>query len=295
MIDEKMLMPLWDNGLQKLWDWELEWSPESLLDRIRKLPKVNLKPKNVSQMRLHWRWWTGCTWVSWMNLLWTIGWEDLTDKIMEEAEQMAIADWRKNGSGWYRGAWTNVARKMWNKYYPDREVQTYLVWLDSPEAKAYLETGRPVHTSVNVNTAFWNQAYKGLVDKYNFSTWVWHATTHREWKIWKEFLDSWNIGEALKNDKKEWHSYEVIMEVFDKMPDRPQTLRTDVHIVLPTNIVPMITKDVPGWQWYSDSIKWLIENDLTTEKEYFKPQDKMTRAEMAVFMKRFYDKFIKKD
>jgi len=59
---------------------------------------------------------------------------------------------------------------MWNKYYPDREVQTYLVDIDSAEAKAYLATGRPVHTSINVNTAFWNQAYKGLVDKYNFST-----------------------------------------------------------------------------------------------------------------------------
>jgi len=67
-------------------------------------------------------------------------------------------------------------------------------------------------------------------------------------------------------------------------------MKDEAHIILPLEIITMITKDVPSNQRYSEAVQWMIENVITTETEKFRPQDNVTRAEMAVFMKRLYDK-----
>lgn len=288
----KFLIPevLGDNWLLKEWDWELDGSSQSLINKIKKLPKVILTNiQNRNQMVSHRRWDAGCTWVSWLNLVWTIMGKELTDAILNEWERMAKEDWWVEWKGWYRWSWLNVARKLWNKLYPNNQIQTYVVDIDSAEAKAYLATGRPVHTSINVDWYFWVQANAGKVDKNNFGTRMWHATIHKDWDWYKVFLDSvWK-----KRDDKFWSVYSVTDGVIKSM--FYNKLRKDVHIVLPDNIIPMIAQDVPSWQRYSDWVKFLIEEWLTTETEKFKPNDMMTRAEMATFLKRFYDKFIKKD
>lgn len=281
---------LGDNWLLKEWDWELDGSPQSILDKIRSLPQVDITNyQNRNQIMSHRRWETGCTWVSGMNLIWTIMWEELTDDLMNEAEQTALADWWRHWYWWWRWAGTNVARKMWNKYHPDNQVQTYLVRIDSPEAIAYLDSWRPLHTSINVNHRFWAYAYWWLVNKSDFSSWTGHATIHKDWDWYKLFLDS----AGFRRDDKFWVKYKVTDNVMDIKLNQLKTLRNDVHIVLPDNIIPMIASDVPTGQRYSEAIDWLIKEWLTTETKKFRPSDNVTRAEMAVFMKRLYDKINK--
>lgn len=84
------------------------------------------------------------------------------------------------GKGWSRGQGLNVARNIWNKHYPENKIETYVGSLDSPEVQAYLESGRLLHVSINVNHRRWSQAYQGKVNVANFTKGVGHATVFKE-------------------------------------------------------------------------------------------------------------------
>lgn len=56
--------------------------------------------------------------------------------------------------------------------------------------------------------------------------------------------------------------------------------------------------DVPEEHWAYNAVEWMAETGLTVGsgtidgKPAYKPEDPVTRAQMAVFLKRFHDKFI---
>lgn len=80
-----------DNGELCDTDWVLEGAPDSLLAKIQKLPKVEIKDYyNRNQMVEHGRWDTACTWVSGMNIVYTTMGVDIPEEHMIEAEQLAV-------------------------------------------------------------------------------------------------------------------------------------------------------------------------------------------------------------
>ena len=282
---------LWDNGEIVSTDWELSSDTElSLIEKIKLLPKRDWTINQLNQYQPHRRFDTACTWFSGWNAIWSNEWETLDYKTIETLDQQAQKDWRRPWRWWARGSWWNVARKVFNKMFPEKEIQTFVVNINSPEAKTYLETGRLMGVSINVDSRFWSQVFtKNKVDTTNFSQWGWHATVWKDEDWYKLFIDS--VGRRGEQQGIPYTIEDKIIEIKQK---ELFTLRTDAHISLPVNIVSMITSDVPKNQRYSEAIEWMIKEWLTTEVDKFRPHDNMTRAEMSVFLKRFYDKFMDK-
>jgi hypothetical protein len=65
-------------------------------------------------------------------------------------------------------------------------------------------------------------------------------------------------------------------------------IANNFHILLPKNIIKMITKDVPAWQRFSEWIEKMIELWMMTKNEAwnFRPFDTLTRAELATVVDR---------
>ena len=181
-----------------------------------------------------------------------------------------------------RGQWVDTMRKRWNERNPKNEVATFQVDVFSPEREEYMKIWWIAIISIRVDNDFYFDVRKdGDIDGKNFGKNYWHATTVRLLKNWLyQFIDSSFGKDGIYTIEKDRLKEFVL---FGNMKD-------EAHIILPLEIITMITKDVPSNQRYSEAVQWMIENVITTETEKFRPQDNVTRAEMAVFMKRLYDK-----
>lgn len=74
------------------------------------------------------------------------------------------------------------------------------------------------------------------------------------------------------------------------MNDPKRSMRSDFHFFIPKKIINMITKDVAEGQYYSDAVQRAIDNNITTEKDKFRPSEKITRAEAITWLYRYATK-----
>jgi hypothetical protein len=64
-----------------------------------------------------------------------------------------------------------VVRNDWNERNPENEVASFLLTLFSDEFWAYLDTGRCIVVSINVNLRFWADVLSdGRLDDMNFGS-----------------------------------------------------------------------------------------------------------------------------
>lgn len=277
-----------DNGQLQETDRELKWEDVSLISRIKSLPKINLKHFIMNQYQDHKRRDTGCTWVSGINNVYMIMGKTPTKETYERWEALAKKRWWKEWWPWSRWAWLDIGRIIHNEEYPNDPCHTFLVWMDSPELIAYLETGRSANVSITVDSRYrWQVLVHKKLVNMDFWPGGWHATIFK-WPKDKWFLDS--VGRRWAEFGTE---YFVTSEQIDIKRNKIYTLRNDVHIVLPVNIVPMIAKDVPVGQWYSEPVKKVIEAGIMSayDEGKFNPHEPVTRAMLAKVITDLIDKW----
>lgn len=278
----------WDDWNQQESDWLLEWD-DDLIKKIKELPPVPRYRFILNQYHLPERK-TSCTKFSAMNALWNdIGYEPTIEDIrrIEEKSKLAGRGW--TGKARYRAGWVDVVRRDWNERNPDNEVASYLLTMFSDEFWAYLETGRCIVVSINVWLKYWADVLSDWkLDDMNFWSWWGHATVlykESDWVV--RVIDS--VGTT-----KSWllwgRTYILTYWQLKDMVKPKYVMQQNCHIFIPKKIVKMITTDVAEWQFYSEAVKWAIDNKITTEVEKFRPSDNMTRAEAITWLYRLAKK-----
>jgi len=272
-------------------DWVLSGN-DDIMKEILKLDKAPDWEVVLSQYGRP-EWISSCTKFAAMNALFSDMWYYATLSDIQEIEQASIKAGFIVGKWRWRGAGVDVARRWWNAKFPDREVASFTITLFSDEFWKYLETGRTIICSISVSYKYWLdmlQDYK--LDRMDFTTGWWHATTFRYDGKVVRLLDSVTSG-SVKSWIHTEITYTMTIEQLREKADRLKTLRYEAHIFIPKNIIPMIMSDVPEWQWYSDAVKFVKDKKIMVwNDDKFRPTDPITRAEVAKVMHNFYTQVI---
>jgi hypothetical protein len=259
----------------------LSWDPE-ILKKIWLMKKMTWPNVVYSQYNdpAHV---SSCTKFAPINALATMYQKNFSDKEIQEIEKMSSDAGRRGVWFWrMRSQWVNVARKRRNKHNPTQEIVAYEIDIFSPEREAYMAIWWVAIVSIRVDTVRVRDVNDNLIiDGWDFGKNIGHATSMR---LWNRFLDS-----AFP---RKWWEYSIAQENLRRFMSGGNIAPT-CHIFLPLKFATMITKDVESNQRYAEAVKWMIENKITTETEKFRPHDTVTRAEMAVFLKRLHDKLSK--
>ena len=263
-------------------DWLLA-GDLSMIKQIQRLPIITVNtPRRYSQ-KIHARHKTSCTKFAPINAFANIFWYNFSRDEINEIEDLSIQRGFRIWWAWTRWQGVDTVRTRWNAKFPKNQVDTFVTDTLGKEFDLYLNRWYTAVVSIRVDIEWMKDiALDGDIDGDNFGHDYWHATAIR-------MLDNGDyqfIDSAFP--RRTW-LYTAKRDVLERFM-RNAHMQTRCHIILPHNTMPMIAKDVPTGQRFSDAIARMIKEWLTTETDKFRPQAQVTRAEMAVFLKRLYDK-----
>lgn len=289
-MSEDIKFPLiGDNWLSQDSDWLLSWE---LLEQIKKAGKASPFRSVLSQYAKA-EHLTSCTKFAPFNALCSdMGYTGKLEDI-NEVERLSVEAGFKVGNGRYRGMWVDCVRKRWNTKFPDNPVFSFVGELFSPEYYEILKLGRTIVCSISVSSKYWTDVLKDWkLDSLEFWRWGWHATAFRagDWDSSSlVFMDS--VGKKVLENGS---IYTMTEWQLKRKLDPLKTIRSDFHFFIPQKVIKMIwwSKDVVSNQWYSEAIdKILASGIMTLDKDgKFRPNDKITRAEIAMIVKRLLEK-----
>lgn len=287
---QEIAFPLvWDNGMLQDTDWLLSWD---LLDQIKKAG--NASPfRSVFNQYARAEHITSCTKFAPFNALCSDMWYSPKLEDIQEVEDMSIEAGFRVGSGWLRGAGVDVVRRWRNKKFPSNEVFSFTWTLFTPEYYEILKLGRTIVCSISVNSKYWGDVLTDWkLDSLEFWPWWWHATAFRASDGQTDqlvFMDS--VGR--RNQPLDAGSIYTMTEwQLKRKLDPLRTIRNDFHFFIPKKVIPMVAKDVAQWQRYSEAVEEILKTGIMTNDKdgKFRPNDNITRAEVAMIVKRILAK-----
>lgn len=187
------------------------------------------------------------------------------------------------GSGRQRGLGAKVVTDMWNQWFPTKQTAFFLVDIFSEGWNAYMAKGYVAQVSIRVDIAFIKDVRSDdKIDDVNYGKDYGHATCVR----WRADLKKYQFIDSARGN-----TYYTCTEAQLKEMIKEGNMMNNAHIFIPLQLVTMITPDVPDNQRYADTVKWAIDNKLTSAgpDKKFEPNRLATRAEMVQFLRNFYN------
>ena len=281
MYNTNLGLIYWENDAR---DWSISWLDLSLLGRLKNLHNED----NIAYLRSQnqYKWWSSCTKFAPLNSSWINYNIQRPTTLINEFEEYSKTQWRQwPWFGRSRWEWVKAFVKWYNWLRPDDQHISYMLWsFDSIEWEKIKELWISVICSIRVGIDFVKETIGGEIKNYYSSKTYAHATTiKKEWSV----LIFWDSAFGNKRTPARHWRYTIDEVMFDRYIEW-WNIANNFHILLPKNIIKMITKDVPAWQRFSEWIEKMIETWMMTKNEAwnFRPFDTLTRAELATVVDR---------
>jgi hypothetical protein len=209
--------------------------------------------------------------------------------MVNEAKQYGFSD-----DGWYVYAAIDFVRKWWRRARSAR-MASYLIGMNSETFADVLQKGYSVVTGYRGNSQYNDDvAADGVLDNIEIS----RTTYGHAMRIVRDKLQP-NYARLVVDNYAGYHRHNLYRI---KLQDMPKLVEKGIFFdngYIFTNTMSNQFDDVPRnaqTEWYYSCVEWAAKEGLMSgySDGTFRPNDAVTRAQMAVLLKKLYDKLTPK-
>jgi len=259
-------------------DYELSWDDSEIV-----LIKQNSEKKHFYNQWAQPRTRNACVLYACVWAISDLTWYEFTLSELLEIVDIAEKDyWWQEDWGMYLPRWVDCVRNWWNKKFPDNKLTSYRLFIWDEIYKKALDLWYTLACSYLISSWY-------FIDSQD--NWVINTNTSKDWdlKWWHaiRIIDPKTIADNYKW-KKKYNVYEN-----DKIEKFTQEamFRKPAYLFIKNSDMEKIFTDVDKTHPFYEHIKFLKEKWITVwySDWSFRPNDNITRWEMAVMLKRLYE------